>query len=65
MLVADNYRMSDYEANAFLPYLVNKVRGCGGFASVVLEMCNVNGLLRRFTIFHCHLIFVGGGGGGK
>lgn len=26
MLVQDgNYRMSDYEANAFLPYLVNKV----------------------------------------
>lgn len=26
MLVDDgNYRMSDYEANAFLPYLVNKV----------------------------------------
>lgn len=27
MLVTDNYRMSEYEANAFLPYLVNKVRG--------------------------------------
>ena len=30
MLVADNYRMSDYEGNAFLPYLVNKV-GWGGW----------------------------------
>ncbi len=25
LLTVDEYRMSDYEANAFLPYLVNKV----------------------------------------
>jgi hypothetical protein len=30
MLVLDNYRMSEYEANAFLPYLVNKVGREGG-----------------------------------
>lgn len=25
LLTVDNYRMTDYEANAFLPYLINKV----------------------------------------
>ncbi len=38
MLVLDNYRMSEYEANAFLPYLVNKVRGGWGWWERLVAM---------------------------
>ena len=52
LLVKDDYRMSDYEANAFLPYLVNKASGRGwGVWCCYLGwvggswFCNINGCL--------------------
>ena len=46
MLVQDdNYRMSDYEANAFLPYLVNKV----------ISVCVVN---LRNIVFNIYILYM-------
>lgn len=55
LLTVESYRMSDYEANAFLPYLVNKVT-CSVCMCVRIVYCHGLGLHNigvRFFHFTC------------